>query len=161
MQSQYKVKQKSALIFVLKGLIPYSQENIMLAFKPNRFFNELEEVSNYKRQTLEQAFRKARSQEYITIKHNLVHITQAGEKILRPFVAQHLPDQGELMIIFDIPEDMKTARAQLRRVLRSWHFNQIQKSVWVTTYDHRKSLKELADELNISDYLRIFECAEL
>jgi len=159
--SQHKVKQKSALIFVLKALIPYSQENMLLAFKSNRFFNELEEVSNYKRKTLESALKEAERRNYVQASPNLVKLTQEGQNLLRPFVAQHLPNGGQLMVIFDIPEQKAVARAQLRRVLHSWHFNQVQKSVWVTSYDHRQSLKDLIKELGLTDYVRAFECAEI
>jgi DNA-binding MarR family transcriptional regulator len=153
------VRKKSALLFVLKGLIPYSQENVMLAFKPNRFFNDLEAMSNYTKPTLERALREAERQNLIKHEARLIKLTDEGQRLIRPFVAQHLPNQAQLMIIFDIPETMAVARAQLRRVLRSWHFHQIQKSVWVTPYDHRQSLKELVAELELVPYIQIYECA--
>jgi len=160
MTAYQKPRQKSALTFILKALIPYSYENTMLAFKPNRFFNELEDMSNYKRRTLEKAFHEARKRQLIEQRaDSLVRLTDAGQQIVKPFVAQRLPNGGSLMIIFDIPEDRAVARAHLRRVLRSWHFKQAQKSVWITPYDHRSSLKELVAELNLQPYVQIFECA--
>lgn len=159
MYNHPKVRQSNALVFVLKGLIPYSRENMLLAFKPNLFFNELEKISRYKRSTLEVALRQAKKQELIEREANVVRLTNKGKRIVRPFVAERLANKARLMVIFDIPENMATVRAQFRRILRSWHFNQVQKSVWVTSYDHRQSVKEVVSELDISGYVELFECA--
>ena len=151
------VKQKSALIFILKGLIPYTRENMMLAFKPNLFFNELEKISRYKRRTLEIAMREAEKQRLIERDTKVIRLTEEGRKTVRPFVAKHLPNNAALMVIFDIPEDMATTRARFRRILLSWNFKQMQKSVWITSYDHKASVKELVAELGIENYVEMYE----
>ena len=155
----YKVRRQSALITVLKALIPYSHENLMLAYKPNAFFNELEKTSSYKRKTLENAMRQAETQNMIKREANLIRLTDKGHEITRPFVAKKLPRGARLMVIFDIPEDMAVLRARFRRILQSWKFEQIQKSVWVTDYDHKSSIKEIVDELELHPYVILYECA--
>ena len=161
----HKPRKESAKIFILKSLIPYTEANLMLAFKPNLFFNELEKISRHKRRALEAAMREAERQKLIELKNKqnqiVIRLTEIGQKTVRPFVAEKLGNSAKLMIIFDIPEDMSLVRARLRRVLRSWNFAQVQKSVWITSYDHKQSVDELVKELGIEPYTRLYECLAL
>jgi DNA-binding transcriptional regulator PaaX len=151
---------KSALAFILKGLMPYTRENLMLSFKPNLFFNELEKISKYKRKTLEEAARRAREQGLIEETQNhLLCLTELGKKRALPFVAKELRDGAKLMLIFDIPEDQVIARQRLRRLLRKWGFEQVQKSVWMSGYDFGEAIREAVDELGINECVKLYECA--
>jgi|SRR3989344_4999947 len=161
MYDPYRVRQQSALLFVLKGLLPYTRENLLLAFKPNAFFNELEKISYYKRKNLENALRQAERQKLVERDDRIIKLTQLGERTIRPFVAEQLPNGSKLMVVFDIPESRASVRARFRRVLKRWRFDQIQKSVWVTAYDHRQSIKEIIAELDIEKYVKIYECASI
>ncbi|MEX0881478.1 MAG: hypothetical protein WDZ34_01180 [Candidatus Saccharimonadales bacterium] len=161
MPASYRPREKSALIFILKGLIPYSKENVMLAFKPNQFFNELEKISRYKRRTLELAMREAERKKLIERNTKIVRLTEKGKSRVRPFVAEHLPNNGRLMVIFDIPEEIKVARARFRRALRAWQFEKVQQSVWVTSYDHRRSVNELVAEMGLEEFVQLYECAAI
>lgn len=155
-------KPKSALIFVLKGLIPYTRENLMLAFRPNQFFNELERISNLKRQALEQATRRAIEQGLIEEARNRqLKLTELGKRRVLPYVAEKLANDARLMIIFDVPEDQSLARQQLRRLLRKWSFQPIQKSVWITAYDFRELIKEAVKELELEGCVELYECSLL
>lgn len=154
-----KLRRDSALVFILKALIPYTEENIMLAFKPNLFFNELEKISRYKRQTLEKALREAERLKLAEKHESVIRLTRAGQEIIRPFIAQKLSGEAKLMVIFDIPEGMAVVRARFRRTLVAWHFHQIQKSVWITSYDHKPSVRKIVSELGITDYVKLYECA--
>jgi|SRR3989344_9077025 len=152
-------KPKSALVFVLKGLVPYSRENMMLAFKPNLFFNELEKISRYKRQTLETAARRAQEKGLIEIsRQQQLRLTNLGRRRVRPYIATKLKGNGKLMVIFDIPEEKAIDRQRLRRLLRKWQFIQVQKSVWLTAYDFREALQEAVDELGLSGCVELYEC---
>lgn len=163
MYDHHKPRKESALIFILKSLIPYTEPNLMLAFKPSLFFAELEKISRYKRRALEAALYKAQKQQLIEKRleqnQNIMRLTELGQKTVRPFVAKQLDNNAKLMVIFDIPEDMAITRARLRRVLRNWSFEVVQKSVWITSYDHRQSVSELVKELEIEPYVQLFECA--
>ena len=161
MRPSYRPREKSALIFVLKGLIPYTRENVMLSFRPNQFFNELERISRYKRRTLELAMQEAERQKLIEKHAHIIRLTERGKSRVRPFVAEHLPSNGRLMVIFDIPEEIKVTRARFRRALRAWQFEQVQKSVWITSYDHRRSIKELVAEMDIEEFVKLYECAAI
>lgn len=155
-------KPKSALAFVLLGLIPYTRPNMLLAFRPNQFFNELEKISNYKRHTLEQAARRARQQGLIEEARNQqLRLTALGRKKAMPYITKKLKNNGKLMLIFDVPEDRAIDRQRLRRLLRQWGFAQVQKSVWVTSYDFSEAAKEAVAELGLNGYVELYECALL
>ncbi len=154
-------KCQSTLIFLLKALIPYSRENMMLSFSPNQFFNELEKASSYKRKTLYEAARRAEQQGLIERRQQIISLSAAGKSKVRPYVATKLKNDARLMIIFDVPEENSTTRQRLRRVLKEWGFKQVQKSVWITDYDHRESVSELTDLLELNGCIRLYECSLL
>lgn len=154
-------RNKSALVFILKGLMPYSRENLLLSFSPNRFFNELERSSGYSRKTLSETVRRARQQGLIDQTKKGLRLTVLGERTARPYVASKLPRGSQLMIIFDIPENRAGSRQQLRQLLRKWDFKQTQKSVWITEYDHRQSVEEAVEELGLGGNVELYECALL
>lgn len=154
-------KKQSALIFILKGLIPYSRENMLLAFSPNRFFNELEKISNYQEATLKNAYWRAKDQGLIKETNKSVRLTAEGLKEVRPFVATKLKNNVRLMVIFDIPEQQATKRHRLRDLLKSWEFKQVQKSVWSSDRDHEEDLIEIIAELKLGQHVEIYESARL
>ena len=130
----------------------------MLTFKPAQFFNELEKISKYKRKTLEAATRRARARGLIEQSHDLqLRLTALGRRTALPYTAQRLPRNARLMVIFDVPEDRATARQQFRRLLRKWQFEQIQKSVWESNYDHRESIKLAIEELGLDGCVELHE----
>lgn len=153
-----RVREKSALVFVLKALIPYSRPNLLLAFRPNQFFNELEKISRHKRATLEQAMRRAQKRGLVEVGPDMIRLTALGQKTVKPYVAKKLKN-GHLMIIFDVPEAKSKNRAQLRWLLRKWRFKQIQKSVWLTQYDQVEPVKEAVNELGLRGNVRLYECS--
>jgi DNA-binding transcriptional regulator PaaX len=154
-------KKQSALIFVLKAFIPYSRENLMLAYKPNKFFYELEKTSKYKQMTLKNAYWRAKKQGFIQESEELVRLTAKGQKEIQPFIAQKLSNNSKLMVIFDIPEQNAAKRRKFRDILKLWDFVQIQKSVWVTDSDYRELLIEAVAELSLSGCVEIYESNRL
>jgi len=154
-------KKQSALVFILKGLMPYSRENLMLSFSPNRFFNELEKVSGYKQNTLKNAYWRAQKQGFIKETEKITKLTAKGIKEVRPFTAKRLGKNARLMVIFDIPELQAGKRRQLRDILKLWGFKQIQKSVWTTDRDHRTLLIELIADLNLGGCVEVYEGSRL
>ena len=152
-------KPQTPLIFILKSLIPYSRENLLLGLSPNRYFNELEKLSGYKRRTLQQAAWRAEQQGLIEKQRNrTLKLTELGERRVKPYFAEKLGSGAQLMVAFDIPEKEALARRQLRNLLKKWKFEQVQKSVWITGYDFRSLLGEAVKELEIEDYVRVYEC---
>ncbi len=62
MQKKRSLSRRSPLVYVLVALVPYTQPNLLLAFKPGLFFIELEKVSRYKQATLKAAYWRAQRQ---------------------------------------------------------------------------------------------------
>ena len=153
------LRERSPLVYVLVGLIPYSKPNLLLTYKPGLFFRELEKASRYKRATLESAYRSAQKQKLIERHDNVIRLTDRGRRKVAPFTAKELHGQASLMIIFDIPEDDINTRRKFRTVLKEWQCKQIQKSVWMTGKDLIEEIVEVVKEMGLSDYVQIYECA--
>ncbi len=153
-------RPKSALAFVLKALIPYSRQNLVLSFKPNQFFKELEQISSYKKHTLELAAHRAIQQGLIQKDRNRnLKLTELGHRAAIPYVAKRLAGDAQLMVIFDIAESNLMDRQRLRRLLKKWQFLQVQKSVWMTNYDFVQPLREAIEQLGLEDSVKLYECA--
>lgn len=159
------LRERSPLVYVLVALIPYSKPNLLLSFKPALFFRELEKVSRYKQKTLREAYYRAEQQMLITRRteqnQKVAILTARGKRKIAAFVAQELEGDAKLMIIFDIPEDQAAKRQKFRNVLKEWQIQQVQKSVWLTGKDYREELASLIDELGLSKYVKLYECAPL
>lgn len=155
-------KQESVLASVLLALIPYTRENMMLTFSPNRFFNELEKVSGHSEPALRVAFNRAQRNKVFSIdRKNRVMLSVKARQIVQPFVAEQLVGNAELMVIFDIPEEYAGKRRQFRTVLKLLEFDQIQQSVWCTTYDHRSVIFDTIVDLELGDYVQLYEAARI
>ncbi len=121
-------KPKTALNYVLLALVPYSRPNMLLAFKPKKFFTELEQISNYSEASLREAYNRGKRRGLIVNESEaIVKLTRRGLIKVQPFVAEKLPGNASLMVIFDIPEQNSSVRTSLRRLLKSWQFKQVQK----------------------------------
>lgn len=155
-----RISTPSPLVYVLKGLMPYSHENLLLAFKPKLFFAELAKISNHSESALRAAFYRA--QQHKLIDDGVIpRLTVLGRQELQPFIAQHLANNAELVVIFDIPEVIADIRRQFRLLLRNLEFRQVQQSVWATRYDYRGVIKEAIKELDLTDYVQMYEAVKL
>ena len=61
------------------------------------------------------------------------------------------------IIIFDIPEEKRTYRNFLRRVLKQMKFNMIQKSVFIAPYTLPKEFYELLKEMDLLKFINVIE----
>ncbi|PJE65287.1 hypothetical protein COU91_02475 [Candidatus Saccharibacteria bacterium CG10_big_fil_rev_8_21_14_0_10_47_8] len=154
-------KKHSALTQVLLALIPYSRQNLLLSFSPNKFFNELEKTSGCRTETLKAAYKRGEHRGLIDKKAKAPKLTKLGFRKVLPFVATRLSGQVTLMVIFDVPEKHSGKRQQLRRLLKDWEFRQVQKSVWSTNLDYRQELVEVISELELGGFVEIYESARL
>lgn len=150
----------SSLEHILKALLPYSRENLQLSFKPNKFFDELEHVSHKKRTALQSALSRAISKGYIERIDGVPCLTEKGRRRIRPFTAKRLQHNVFLMVCFDIPENFREKRRKLRSFLQTHEFQQAQKSIWLSKMDYRDELKMLCEDLQIEDYVDMYECAK-
>ncbi len=146
---------------MLRALIPYSDANLKLVFKPSLFFADLERVEKISRNASKNAFYRAIRQELIEIdEQGIPRLTEKGRRDVKPFVAKKLAG-AKLMIIFDIPENERWKRTHLRQLLRELSFKMIQQSVWSTDYDHRDYLKAEISNLGLARYVQLYEAHQL
>jgi len=149
---------------VLKAFVPYSKENLMLTYKPNKFFNyldELERQTGADRNTLHVTISRAKRAGLIRIdpKTNQPVTTWRGK--LKIKAKPENKSQRYLIVIFDIPESMRRQRDQLRTYLQNTYAEPVQKSVWKTQYDIHDELNEAVRELNIERYVTQFLADEI
>lgn len=155
------LRERSALVYVLIALIPYSKPNLLLAYKPALFFRELEKISKFKEKTLRAAYARVQRQGLIEEQKNLIRLTAKGKHKVMPFVAKNLDGLAYLMVIFDIPEDKINTRRKFRLILIGWNFRQVQKSVWMTGKDLRNEVVDVVKEMDLGEYVQIYESARL
>lgn len=149
-----------ALIYVLRGLLPPTRENVLLSFKPGLFFAELSKVSGYKQKTLEQSFYRARRNGLIS-DDVIPRLTKYGQQKIQPYIAQKLGKNARLLLIYDIPEHMEAERRALKRLLHNLDFELVQQSVWATNIDHRETIRHAIKELGIEGCVQIYESIRL
>lgn len=66
-----------------------------------------------------------------------------------------------LMIFFDIPETQKKQRDLLRRQMRIFGFEPLQKSVWATAYDVRREVREWLQYHRLEEHVKLLIVREL
>ncbi len=152
---------KSTLEYLLWSLVPYSEPNLKLAFKPNLFFNDLEKISQRKHQSLRNTYYKAIKQGLIGLDEaRIPRLTQTGQLRLQRYRPKKLKS-AKLMVVFDIPESERNLRQRLRTVLREFKFEQIQKSVWVSQYDCLSYVEAELQHSQLDEYVVIYEAVQL
>jgi hypothetical protein len=155
----------SALKYLLEALLPYSNANLKLAFKPNLFFNDLENIAktrSFNNGTYKNAYYKALKDGFIELNdRRQPRLTQRGAQLLRPFEPKKLAEGASLMIVFDIPESKRAKRTYLRRCLHELKFIQVQKSVWISKYDSKDYLMDELKYHKISPYVLLYEASQI
>jgi FPC/CPF motif-containing protein YcgG len=146
---------------VILALIPYTKQNILLTFKPNQFFNELEKTSDSSANSLKHTFNRMKRENIIFIDKNIIVLSLKARQIVQPFIARTIPNNAQLMVIFDIPEDHANLRQKFRNLLRQLKFKQIQQSVWSTNMDHGAIIFESINELNITNWVQLYEASRI
>ena len=106
------------------------------------------------------AYKRSISKGLISQHGKMPTLTDAGRRHLAPFQAPHLAG-AQLMVIFDIPEDVAWKRQKFRAYLREFQFQQIQKSVWVTSIECRTYIQDAVDTLDLATNVQIFEARAL
>lgn len=148
--------------FVLEALLPYTKANLLLSFKPSLFFHELERKSGRKKRTLETAYYRLIRKGLIELDDNgTPHLTEKGRRKAKLYQPQRLGFGAHLIVIFDIPEEERRKRRHLRLLLQELSFRKVQQSVWETEYDYREYLRSEIAEMNLQEYVRVYEAAQI
>jgi len=145
---------------VLKALIPYTEQNLKLAFKPNLFFNDLERLTQSNRQTLANTLSRTKRQGLVENRGGIPVLTKKGLTKLKELQSPDLL-AGWLLVSFDIPEARRHDRYALRSYLRMHGFRQLHKSLWANEHDYTQELKDVITELKLGQYVGIFVAASV
>lgn len=88
-------------------------------------------------------------------------ITKKGEKefdkILKPLKTTGAWDGRWRLVIFDIPEKKRDVRDRLRRALNKLGLGILQASVWISPYNIKTEIDDIAKKLNVVENIRYFE----
>lgn len=91
--------------------------------------------------------------------------TQGIERLERTYPLMRLRKQkwdGKWrVVIFDVPENKRKIRNKLRWQLEDWGLGMLQQSAWITPYPLGKALKEVLSAQGLSEYIVVFEGANL
>lgn len=150
----------STFLYILEALLPFTDANTKLIYKPHLFFRDLERISHYKKRSIQNAFYKLKKRGLIEVEGGTPRLTRKGFASLRIYKPEKL-ESAYLMVIFDIPESDRRKRQQLRTLLRELRFQQVQKSVWMTHYECRDYLRAEIQELQLEGCVRVLEAYEL
>lgn len=155
-----RIRASSCLEYVLEALVPFTESNLKLIYRPNQFFNDLDTLSKYKKRTLQNAFYKLKKSGYVEMDQGIPKLTQKGLLKLQYYKPKKLK-RACLMVIFDIPEEERNKRSQVRTLLKELKFVQSQKSVWISKYDARDYLTAEILQFGLQDYIKVFEARQL
>ena len=70
-------------------------------------------------------------------------------------------DRRWRIILYDVPEDQKSARDALGSTLRRFGCFQLQKSVWITPFSCREEITQIAAHHHVDTYVTYFEAINL
>jgi hypothetical protein len=161
------MKKKSAIIFLLSSLVPYTDANLKLTYRPNVFFNELEKISKKEtgrkisKTSLKSTYYRAKNDQYFELdKLGVPSLTAKGIDRIAPFKPKKLVG-AKLLVTFDIPETQRQKRSQFRQTLRILKFKQVQQSVWISDYDGRDILGRDIEFLGLKDKVEIYEARKI
>lgn len=158
-------KYRSSTHYILSALVPYTEANLKLSFKPNQFFNDLEKLSShhYTKAALRNSYYRAVRRGLVEVSGNSrPYRTKKAELLLQRYEPQQLTGDVCVMVIFDIPESERYLRQKLRALLRELKFTFVQQSVWKTNYDVSQYLKEYLQEEGVDkDWVQVYESVRI
>lgn len=157
-------KYRSTTHFVLSSLLPYTESNLKLTFRPTAFFKDLENISggSYSASAVSASYYRAVGRGLMSIdeKGNL-ELTSKGVSQLRRYEPKKLKGAASVLVIFDIPEEQRHLRRRLRMLLREFHFVLLQQSVWQSEYDVVEYLVPEIEKQGLASYLQIHETVRI
>jgi DNA-binding transcriptional regulator PaaX len=154
------VKRKyTSTEMMLRSLVPFTEQNLKLAFKPGAFFRELERATNANRNTLAATMSRARRNGLVEDTNGIPTLTKKGRAHIKELQPEQLT--GWLMVTFDVPETRRAQRDQLRYYLKLNNYKTLQKSVWYTSDDRVDEIKEVISELKLGQHVCLFIAASV
>jgi DNA-binding transcriptional regulator PaaX len=154
-------KYKNTKHFIIASLVPFTDPNLKLIFKPSQFFKDMSALQNISENAARNAFYRLMKSGMVQMDDaGIPHITKKGLLALTPYTSKELKN-SRIMVIFDIPEQERWKRRQLRSLLRELSFTQVQKSVWVSKYDSREYIKAEVQRLELEYAVFMYEARKI
>lgn len=157
-------KYRSTAHYILSSLIPYTEANLHLAFKPGKFFDNLERIGDAKtkRTTLSSSYYKLVRNGFIDFDSSgKPQLTKVGTEQLKRYEPKILNGAASILVIFDIPEEQRRLRQKLRTLLRELRFEPVQQSVWSSQYDVLDYLVPELKQEHLDEYVQVYESARI
>ena len=100
------------------------------------------------------------AEEYEKNGEKFVRLTIKGENRInwqKPLPKRRITkwDQKWYLVVFDVPEEVRASRRNLRDKLYEMGFRQLQKSVFISPYNWLKEVRDLAEKNEMSKFLRL------
>ena len=124
---------------------------------------------DYDRASVYTEFSRLKRGGYITQENKYWRLSSKGEEYVknRPYILdkefKHSFSDKQpktLILMFDIPESRKNDRDWLRKILRSFHYVMIQKSVWVWPSPLPKDFLQLLQKVKLKNSIKTFKLAK-
>jgi len=154
--------------FILTEL-EWLAEGASISFGRGSMGYKMAQMDNiYAQWEINKALRYARDRGFVIEKNKRYVLSEKGRKWIDHNKFKNLNfepnkkwDKLWRIIIFDIPESERDVRDLLRNKLFDWQCTKLQQSVFITPYDCKKELQELAHALSSETYMHVFVLSNL
>lgn len=154
--AQRRFKQHSTFHILLRALVPYTKENLMLSFKPSQFFSELEKTTGSSRKSLQTAMSRAVKEGFVERDSGVPVLTPKGQaRIDKVPNGELMWDGNYFLVVYDIPNEFDYARRRFALELRALGFKQYQKSFWVCKINHTEAITDIMVDLKIGPFVTL------
>lgn len=115
--------------------------------------------SQKKRYALRRSFQQVYDKNLIYLSGEGVHLSKKGQDILARIDSAEITIQKGAwdgiwrIVAYDIPDDKKSERDHFRNRLKSWGFEDLQKSMLVIPYECKEEIAVFAQNLGVSPYV--------
>ncbi len=122
----------------------------------------------YKKQSISNSIYRLKQQGYISYERDCIILLPKGRKYVENKKARLMTFDSpfkkgaskDLLVMFDIPEDMKAEREWFRFQLRLYGYKMIQRSVWVGPSPLPKEFLDYVKSLKLKDCIKTFKLAK-
>jgi hypothetical protein len=151
-----KLKARSKFEILLRALVPFTEENLTLTYKPAKFFANLEKATGSSRHSLESMVSRGVKQGYIKRDGGIPILTAEGKRRIQTIKnGEEMRDGNYFVVLYDIPEFLDGSRRRLAHELRVREFKQYQKSFWISEVNYSEEIIDIIAELNLGKYVTL------
>ncbi|MDD5290021.1 MAG: CRISPR-associated endonuclease Cas2 [Patescibacteria group bacterium] len=147
-------------IFTCHSVVQY---HLRECYKGSSDFDKEKEKIKKEKRRMEKRIDYLRRAGYIDVKNGEIKLSKKGLFDVLLYRSKKIKSSKSgkyfYLVIFDIPETMRSIRNLFRKVLYNFGSDRIQKSVFVIeNKEALKLLKEIIKESDISKYVKIYRC---